>query len=224
MERYREQNNADKALDAGRKALAANPDSVTALSGIASVLSEKTRDTDLDKEERWAEATKAANHLLELGDNMKIPANPGTPPEQVNAFRDQAKGMAYIALGTIDMNRKNDAAAAENFKKAIATDKNLKDPVVYLRQSVVLDRLKQYPDALASATKVVELAPAGSRAAELGKQEQQRLQKLAASGMANPAGGTTAGAPATAPSTHPSAAPATAPSPQPTTQASDPQK
>jgi hypothetical protein len=53
------------------------------------------------------------------------------------------------------MNRKNDAAAAENFKKAIATDKNLKDPVVYLRQSVVLDRLKQYPDALASATKVV---------------------------------------------------------------------
>ena len=220
MEMYREQNNADKAVELGRKALAANPDSVTALSGLASILSEKTRETDLDKEERWAEAAKAANHLLQLGDNMKIPANPGTPVEQVNGFRDQAKGMALIALGTIEMNKKNDKAAADYFKQAIAADKNLKDPVVYLRQSVVLDRMKQYPQALESANKVVELGQPGSRVAELGKQQQQRLQKLMAGG-ATPAAG--AAAP-TSPSTQPSTSPSTTPSTQPSTQASDPQR
>jgi len=218
MERYRSQNNADKALDTGRKAITANPDSVTALSGVASILSEKTRDTDLDKEERWAEATKAANHLLELGDNLKIPANPGTPQDQVNAFRDQAKGMALIALGTVEMNKKNDKAAVEYFDKAIAADPNMKDPVVYLRQSVVLDRMKQYPDALKAANKVVELGQPGTRVAELGTQQQQRLQKLMANGSTTPA----TGAAPTSPSTQPSTSPSTTPT-QPSTQASDPQ-
>jgi hypothetical protein len=67
---------------------------------------------------------------------------------------------------------------------------------------------------------VVELGQPGSRVAELGKQQQQRLQKLMAGG-ATPAAGSVA---PNSPTAQPSTSPSTSPSTQPSTQASDPQR
>src|SRR5262249_44802133 len=51
MAKYQKANNADKTLEAGRKALQYDPDAPIALITVASVIAERTRDTDLDAQE-----------------------------------------------------------------------------------------------------------------------------------------------------------------------------
>src|SRR5689334_7189056 len=79
MRGYQNANNADKMLDMGRKCLALDPNDPEALVDVAEVLTERTRDTDLDKDQRLDEATKAAQKALQTIDtDVAFPA--GTPP------------------------------------------------------------------------------------------------------------------------------------------------
>ena len=58
MQRYQLANNADKMLEMAKKVLAIDPDDPEALVGISQVLAERTRDTDLDRDQRLAESRK----------------------------------------------------------------------------------------------------------------------------------------------------------------------
>src|SRR5256886_16945518 len=57
MHSYQAATNADTQLEMGRKVLKLDPDDPEALVGAAQVLAERTRDTDLDKDQRLDEAT-----------------------------------------------------------------------------------------------------------------------------------------------------------------------
>src|SRR5947209_1328966 len=87
MRAYQNANNADKMLDMGRKALVIDPDDPEALVDVAEVLTERTRDTDLDKDQRLDEATKAAQKALQTIDtDVAFPA--GTPPDKVDQYKN----------------------------------------------------------------------------------------------------------------------------------------
>ena len=60
MQKYQQNNNGEKMLEMGQKALTYDADDPAALVGTAQVLAERTRDTDLDKDQRLAEAKKDA--------------------------------------------------------------------------------------------------------------------------------------------------------------------
>ena len=64
-----------------QKALTFDPDDPEALVGVAQVLAERTRDTDLDKDQKLAEAKKDAERALVTIDT-DIPTA-GYPPEQL---------------------------------------------------------------------------------------------------------------------------------------------
>src|SRR4051812_27841877 len=66
MLQYQNANNGDKTIEVGRKTLSVDPDNVVALVTVASVLANRTRESDLDKEERINEAKKDANHAIEI--------------------------------------------------------------------------------------------------------------------------------------------------------------
>src|ERR1051326_7449174 len=78
MNNFQQQNNADKTVEYGRKVLTLDADNPIALVMVATVLAERTRDTDLDKDERFAEAIKDAKDALETIDTMAL--RPNTPP------------------------------------------------------------------------------------------------------------------------------------------------
>ena len=87
--------------------------------------------------------------------------------------------MAHSAVGMVQLDRKNDAAAAQEFQQAIALSApGQVEPLTYLRLALAQDHLKQYSAALASANKAVEVAQANSPVAMLAKQEIDRLTKL----------------------------------------------
>src|SRR6202142_596306 len=55
MHLYQNANNAEKTESVGRKVLALDPDDPDCLTTVAEVIAERTRDTDLDKDQRYAD-------------------------------------------------------------------------------------------------------------------------------------------------------------------------
>jgi tetratricopeptide (TPR) repeat protein len=184
MAKYQKKDNSDKTLDMGRKVLQYDPDNVGALVMVATVLAERTRQTDIDRDQRLKEATGDAQHALDdLRDgNYMLAAN--ATPEQVQQFKDQVTGMAYQALGKSEMERENYTAAEQDLRKATETSAGKADAIVWYRLALALDRENKYADANAAITTAVALAPADSSVANMAKNEQTRLKQLAAAGPA----------------------------------------
>ena len=177
MNYYQQQNNSGKIIATGRKAIALNPTNPVPLVAVASALVMDTRESDLDRDARYAEAGKDAQAAIDnVETGLEIPA--GVPPAQVTAAKANLRSIAYDTLGVIAMNKKDYATAEQNFQKAADLMKDQPDAVVYLRLSVAQDNEKKYPEALDSANKAVQFAQEGSAEKNLAKQQQARLQKL----------------------------------------------
>lgn len=185
MNLYQQQNNSAKVVAVGRKALALNPTNPVTLVAIASALVMDTRESDLDRDSRYSEASKDAQAGLDnIDTGLEIP--PGVPEAQIASAKANLRSIAYDTLGVIAMNKKDYAAAEQSFQKAADLMKDQPDAVVYLRLSVAQDNEKKYPEALDSANKAVQFAQEGSAEKNLAKQQQARLQKLIAEKSGSP--------------------------------------
>jgi tetratricopeptide (TPR) repeat protein len=178
MNLYGQANNSEKMIGMGRKSIAADPTNPVPLAQAGSALVEGTRETDMDRDQRLAEAAKDAQSAIDNINELAVP--PGVPADRVAAVRASILTMAHDTLGMVCMNKKDYAGAEQELQKAVDASKAQPEAVVYLRLSVAQDQLKQYPEALESANKAVQYAPPGSAAQNLAKQQQARLQKLIA--------------------------------------------
>jgi tetratricopeptide (TPR) repeat protein len=182
MHGYQQSNNADKMMEMSQKVLSYDPDDPEALLGVAQVLAERTRDTDLDKDQRLAEAKKDAQKALVTVDT-DVPSS-GYPPDQLNAFKSFLRSDAYVILGTIDFNNKAWADAEGNLRKSIEAYPQQVDPIAVFRLSVSLDMQNKYPEALKYANQAVDLTKEGTNAGDASRKEKDRLTQLTGSGAA----------------------------------------
>jgi tetratricopeptide (TPR) repeat protein len=186
MSLYQQQNNSAKVIATGQKAIELNPANPVPLVAVASALVMDTRESDLDRDNRYAEAGKDAQAALNnIDTGLEVP--PSVPPAQVAAAKANLRSIAYDTLGVIAMNKKDYAAAEQSFQKAADLMKDQPDAVVYLRLSVAQDNEKKYPQALDSANKAIQYAQEGSAEKNLAKQQQARLQKLITENSTQPA-------------------------------------
>ncbi len=197
MQSYQAVNNAEKMMEMGRKVLKLDPDDPAALTGVAQVLAERTRDTDLDRDQRLDEAVKLAQHSLESIDSVAVPA--GTPPEKADAYKGFLRSNAYYVLGTVQYNREKYAEAEDNFRKSIDAFPSQPDPLVVLRLALSLDKQEKYPDALKIVVQAVQLTQENTTLGTYARNERDRLTQLTGGSAAAP----------------PSKAPASAQSPPP---------
>jgi len=184
MHAYQSSNSAEKMLAMAQKVLQIDPDDPEALIGAAEVIAERTRDTDLDKDQRLEEAQKDAQRSLQTIDtDVTIPA--GTPQERIDAYKGFLRSSAYSILGTLAFNQKNYTEAEAQFRKSIDAYPAQPDPVVVLRLAIALDNQGKYPDALKEANRAVELTQENTSAGTLARRERDRLVQL--TGGSNPA-------------------------------------
>ncbi len=176
---YQRANDADKMLATSQKLLTLDPDDPQALLGVAQVLAERTRDTDLDKDQRLAEARKDAQRALVTVDT-DTPA--GLPPERLTVFKGYVRSEAYEILGTIDFNAKSWADAEGNLRKSIDAYPQEVDPIAVFRLSVALDMQSKYPEAMKYANQAVELTKEGTAAGKAARDEKDRLTQLTGGG------------------------------------------
>ena len=176
MHSYQQANNADKMLAMSQKILTYDADDPEALLGVSQVLAERTHDTDLDKDQKLAEARKNAQRALETVET-DVPSS-GYPPEQLAAFKGFLRSEAYEILGTLDFNAKAWANAEGNLKKSIDAFPQQPDPVAVFRLSVAMDMQNKYPDALKYANQAVDLTKPGTNAGDAARKEKDRLVQL----------------------------------------------
>jgi tetratricopeptide (TPR) repeat protein len=176
MHAYQQANNGDKMMEMAQKILTYDPDDPEALLGVAQVISERTRDTDLDKEQKLAEARKDAQRALETIDT-DIPTS-GYPPEQLAAYKGFLKSEAYVILGTLDFNAKQWPDAETDLKKSIDVYPQQVDPVAVFRLSVALDMQNKYPEAVKYANQAVDLTKQGTAVGDAARKEKDRLTQL----------------------------------------------
>jgi tetratricopeptide (TPR) repeat protein len=180
MRAYQNANNGDKMAAMAQKLLKLDPDDPEALIGSAEVMAERTRSTDLDKDQRFDQATKSAQHALETIDtDVAIPA--GTPQAQIDAYKGLLRSTAYSVLGTIQYDQEKYAEAEGYFRKSIDVYPTQPDPVVVLRLALALDKQGKYPDALKEANRAVELTQEGTTAGTTARHERDRLMQLTGS-------------------------------------------
>lgn|SRR6185437_7667407 len=186
MRKYQQANDSEKTLETARKVLTYEPNDPVALVMAATVLAERTRESDLDRDERYDESVKDAQKALETV-NTDLMAPNSITPEQLDGAKKMLMSMAHSAIGMVDLDRKDDAAAQQQFQQSIAlSPPGQVEPLTYLRLALAQDHLKQYSDALTSANKAVSTAPPNSPVAMLAKQEVDRLSKLTGSGTTPP--------------------------------------
>jgi tetratricopeptide (TPR) repeat protein len=180
MHGYQHANNLDKMMEMAQKILSYDADDPEALVNAAQVLAERTRDTDLDKDQRLAEARKDAQRALVTVDT-DVPSA-GYPPDQLIAYKGFTRSEAYEILGTLDYNANAWADAEANLKKSIDAFPQQMDPIAVFRLSVALDMQSKYKEALNYANKAVDLTKEGTNAGDAARKEKDRLTQLTGSG------------------------------------------
>ncbi len=178
MGRYQQANNADKMTDMGRKVLAIDPDDPAALVGVAQALAERTRDTDLDKDQKIAEAKKDAERAL-ITIDTDIPTT-GYSPETLSGFKGFVRSEAYIVLGAISFKASNWVDAETNLKKSIEALPSQPDSLAVFRLAVSLDMQNKIPEAMKYADQAVDLTKdrPDSGVGKAARDEKDRLTKL----------------------------------------------
>jgi tetratricopeptide (TPR) repeat protein len=181
-------NNADLMMKMGEKVLALDADDPEALVGVAQVLGERTQDTDLDKEQRFDQATKFAQHALETIDT-DITVPPGTPQERVDGYKSYLRSTAYSIVGTLQYKREKFSDAEASLRKSIDAYPAQPDPVAILRLALALDKQDKYPEALKEANHAVEITKDDTNVGKAARDERSRLVQLVPGAQA-PAGST----------------------------------
>ena len=149
-------NNAEKTEAMGRKVLGIDGDDPEALTTVAEVIAERTRDSDIDKDQRFDEGIKMAQKALQTMDtDVSVP--PGTPQDKLDAYKSGLRSQAYSTMGAIEYNKGNFPAAQTNFEKAIDAYPSEPYALDVLRLALSLDKQRKYPEALKVANRAVDM-------------------------------------------------------------------
>ncbi len=185
MRGYQNANNGDKMSEAAHKLLKIDPEDPEALVNVAEVIAERTRDSDLDKDQRWDEAAKSAQRSLETVDT-DIPA--GLQPNQIELYQNMIRSTAYSILGSVSDHREKYADSESYYRKSLDALPSQPDALVILRLALSLDKQGKYADALKEAGRAVDLTQESTSAGKVARQERDRLVQL--TGGSNPTPGT----------------------------------
>jgi tetratricopeptide (TPR) repeat protein len=209
---YERQGNQDKGYEAGRKALTFDPDDPLTLSDCAFYLASHTHDSDLDKDERLAEAKKMGNDAITNIDQLRLSAQ-ATAADREN-YKKSVLAQAYSALATADQVAKNWPSAETNYAKS---NEASPDAATMFRLGFAQRMQNKLDAALVSFNKAIDAAKASQSEVveQFATQQKESVEKLLAKQKAAPAA-TPAAAPAAA-AAPTAAAPAAAATPAPTT-------
>ena len=182
---YQQSNDSSKALDMARTVLKYDPGNAVALLTAGQILAERTHESDLDHDDRLAEASADARSALQNTAGIAPPTN--LTPEQFAAALAELRGTAHEVLATVAFKKQDYFTAIKEFNLAIAEEEEHTDAVVWLRLSVAHDKNGDYNSAEGAAQKAIAASQAGSQVRQLAEQEKSRLEKLSPQ-AAKPAG------------------------------------
>jgi tetratricopeptide (TPR) repeat protein len=169
------------------RTLEADPKNIAALSMLAKVLAERTRENDLDKDDKLKQADDYAKKCLEFAKTTE--PNPFLPADQWALRKKTIEGEAHEALAASALLRKKYDEALEHLKTAVSLTE---DSTTMLRLGIAYNKAGKHEDAVTILDKVMALPDAPAAVKQLASQEKvnARLalaQKKNAAAPPNPA-------------------------------------
>ena len=178
MQSYQQKQDSENAIIYAEKLLEVDPKSYMAQLTIAQTLAQKTREFDLDKEEKLSRAEKMAKAAQE---NIKTAQkfNPAISDPQWEGFKKDQMSESYQAMGLIAMVRKKYDDAATQFKASV-DEASTPDPATMVRLGSAYLSSGKTAEAVAILDKVLampDLHPAIKQYATTEKQKAQAAVK-----------------------------------------------
>lgn len=162
----------------GEQAIEADDKNYGAMILIASALAQRTREFDLDREEKLNRAEKLAKDAIELVKVAPKP-NPAITDEQWEGAKKEYAGQAYEGLGMAAMARKNYEACATNLQLA-ADNAQQADPATLVRLGSCYGKVKKYDEGIAALDQALNDPQAAPIVKQAATQEKIALLKLKA--------------------------------------------
>lgn len=150
---YQQKGDMENTVIFAEKCLEADPKFFGAQIMIASGLASRTKEFDLDKEEKLGRAEKMAKAALELIPTAPKP-NANVPDDQWAAAKKDFLAQAHEALGLSAMVRKKHDVCAEEFKFSVE-NASTPDPAVMLRLASCQIKISKFDEALAMVDKAL---------------------------------------------------------------------
>jgi tetratricopeptide (TPR) repeat protein len=145
----------DKMIIYGERALEADPNSYQAMIMLGTGYASRTREFDLDKEDKLAKAEGYANKALEKLKTAEKP-RPDLTDEQWAQGKNQLIAQGHEILGTTAVVRKKYDVAVTEYKTAMETD-TTPEPALMVRLAAAYTQADKPDEALALIEKVMAL-------------------------------------------------------------------
>ena len=170
-----------KAVAYAEQSLTANPKFYTALLFMAKSTITKTREFDLDKEEKLTRAEKYASDAIELALAAPKP-NPQVPDAQWEGIKKDYAAEGHMALGMASTVRKKYDVAIKEYEKSIEMA-STPDAATMVRLTQAYNLSGKYDEATAMANKIIAMPDVSTTIRSFAQAERAR----AAQGKAGPA-------------------------------------
>ncbi len=156
VQSYQQKGDAENVIISSERLLEADPKAYLAQLALAQTLAQKTREFDLDKEEKLGRAEKLAKEAQE---NIKVATkfNPAITDPQWEGFKKDQMSESYQALGLIALVRKRYDEAATQFKLSVDSAAT-PDPATMVRLGSAYLSGGKPAEALAVFDKVLAMA------------------------------------------------------------------
>jgi tetratricopeptide (TPR) repeat protein len=188
---YRQKNDFEKMVVYAERTVEADPKNFTAMIMLAQGFAQRTREHDLDKEEKLAKAEKLANEAQQIIKDAPRP-NPQITDEQWAAAKKDFSGQVHEALGMVAMVRKKYDVAAAEFKTSLDSSAQ-PEPATMVRLAAAYNQSGKFDEALALTDKILADPNVHASIKQFAQAEKVRATE-GKSGAANP-GTPPAGAP-----------------------------
>jgi tetratricopeptide (TPR) repeat protein len=189
---YEQKGDFEKTIIYAERTLEADPGNYNAMLMLARNIAQRTKEHDLDREEKLGKVTKFAKSAEDALKTAPKP-NPQLTDEQWTAAKKDLTAQAHEALGLAAMARKKYDVAITEFKTAIDDAAN-PDPATMVRLGAVYNLSGKHDEAIAVLDKVMAAADAHPQIKQFAQAERARAVQ-AKSGAGKPAGQPAAPAP-----------------------------
>ena len=179
---YQQKNDFEKMIVYAEQAVQADPKQYPALLMLAKGIAQRTREFDLDREEKLTRAEKYAKDAMDIVKDAPKP-NPQITDDQWTQAKKEYTAQGHEALGYAAMARKNYDVAIAEMKKAIDESP---DPVTMVRLAAAYNLTKQPDEALALLDKVMAMPDLHPSIRQFAQAEKVRATQMK-SGGAKPA-------------------------------------
>jgi tetratricopeptide (TPR) repeat protein len=177
-------NDFEKMVIYAERTIDADPQNYAAMLMLANGIAQRTREFDLDKEEKLQRAEKYAHQAMELAEKAPKP-RPDITDEQWDAAKKDSLAQGHEALGLAAMVRKKYDVAANEFKLSTEVGPQA-DQSTMVRLAAAYN-LSNKPDAaIAVLDKLLAMPDLNPQVKQVAQNEKMNAAKLKA-GTAKPA-------------------------------------